>query len=70
MTKISKEALERLDEELFALQHKIMKLSEFIHFSPIFRGLEMHDQNLLNLQFSTMKTYYDILKMRRERVEE
>ena len=70
MTKMSKEALARLDEEIAALQEKMMKLSEFIYSSLVFKGLEMHDQNLLNLQFSTMKTYLDILKMRRERVEE
>ena len=69
MTKMSKEALARLDEEIAALQEKMMKLSEFIYSSLVFKGLEMHDQNLLNLQFSTMKTYYDILKMRRDRVE-
>lgn len=43
MTKISKEALERLDEEMTALRDKLTKLSDFIYSSLVFKGLEPHD---------------------------
>lgn len=60
---------DRVKAELFDLQEKITKLTEFQKTS-ICQNLELVDQNLLQEQKMAMIDYADILKLRIARFKE
>lgn len=60
---------DRVKTELFDLQEKITKLTEFQKTS-IYQSLELVDQNLLQEQKMSMIDYADILKLRIARFKE
>ena len=60
---------DRVKAELFDLQEKITKLTEFQKTS-ICQNLELVDQNLLQEQKMAMIDYADILKLRLARFKE
>ena len=58
--------LDRMIEEQIELKSKISKLSNFIHKDSNIDLLSSIEFNLLNIQFSSMKTYYKVLTSRIE----
>lgn len=55
---------QRVVAELNDLNEKRSKLITFIQASPVFAGLDPHDQNLLRHQLGAMNTYSEILTAR------
>lgn len=66
---------ERLLDERYNLQDKIIKLDTFITENPKFQELDRTDKELMAKQLATMKLYYDFLskrvtKMLKQKIEE
>lgn len=66
---------ERLLDERYYLQDKVIKLDTFITENPKFQELDRTDKELMAKQLATMKLYYDFLsqrvtKMLKSKIEE
>lgn len=55
---------ERLLDERYHLQDKVIKLDTFITENPKFQELDRTDKELMAKQLATMKLYYDFLSQR------
>ena len=55
---------ERLLDERYHLQDKVIKLDNFISENPKFQELDGKDKELMERQLAAMKLYYDFLSQR------
>lgn len=55
---------ERLLDERYHLQDKVIKLDNFISENPKFQELDGKDKELMEKQLAAMKLYYDFLSQR------
>jgi len=59
-----KDHVKRMVEEWDELNEKVVKLSNFIHYNPIFKTLGGDSQLLMSKQYGAMVDYAYYLKMR------
>lgn len=61
---VFKDFEERLFDERYHLQDKVIKLDNFISENPKFQELDGKDKELMEKQLAAMKLYYDFLNQR------